>query len=65
MTTMHIENPNMIKIESKLSKQLAYIFYAYGDNPDKLMLKLHKLVIEWHCKGISIGIESSRRSNGD
>lgn len=50
-----------IKIKSKLRQQLAHIFYQYGDNPEELLNKLEAVVLEWHCKGVSIGIENERK----
>lgn len=58
-----MSEPITIKIESKINQQLAHIFAAHGDNPEQFMWKLHQLVIEWHCKGISIGIETERKHN--
>ncbi len=47
-----------IKTERKINKQIAHIMASYGDLPDELMFKIHELIIEWHCKGIAIGMDS-------
>ena len=52
-----------IKIESVINRQIAHCMAAYGDRPDELMYKLQQLVIEWHCKGIEIGIVNERKHN--
>ena len=54
-----------IKIDSVIERQIAYCLKAYGDEPKELIWKLQQLVIEWHCKGISIGIETERSAASD
>ena len=52
-----------IKIESTINRQIAHIMANYGDQPEEFMIKMFQLVVEWHCKGISIGIETERKHN--
>jgi hypothetical protein len=52
-----------IKIENKIDSQVAHIMAFYGDNPKEFMVKMNQLVIEWYCKGLSVGIETERKHN--
>lgn len=40
-----------MEITSKISLEIAECMAFYGDNPDKLMIKLESLVMAWYIKG--------------
>lgn len=50
-------------IEKNIEMQVAHIMAFYGDQPEEFLCKMQCLIIDWYCKGLSVGIETERKHN--
>ena len=46
--------------EKTINRQIAIIMANYGDQPEKFMIKIYSLVMEWHSKGITDGANKNK-----
>lgn len=50
-------------MSNKIEYQIAHVMANYGDDPERFLIKMSDLVIEWFCKGLASGIETERTHN--